>query len=55
MQPNLWINYAISIWLVTPLLLLAVAWRSNKREKLTFVLLLVSAALLLSATVRDIK
>jgi hypothetical protein len=32
-----------------------VAWRRNKREKATFVVLLVSGILLLSATVRDIK
>ncbi len=38
-----------------PTVLLSVAWRRNKGEKATFVLLLVSGILLLSATVRDIK
>jgi hypothetical protein len=40
---------------VLPIVLLSVAWRRNKREKATFVLLLVSGILLLLATVRDIK
>ncbi len=37
------------------IVLLSVAWRRNKKEKATFVLLLLSGILLLSVTVRDIK
>jgi hypothetical protein len=54
MRSNLLI-YGIYAPLLLPIVLLSVAWRRNKREKATFVLLLVSGILLLSATVRDIK
>lgn len=54
MRSNLLI-YGIYASLLLPSVLLCVAWRRNKREKTTFVLLLVSGILLLSATVRDIK
>jgi hypothetical protein len=47
--------YGIYATLVLPIVLLSVAWRGNKREKATFVLLLLSGILLLSSTVRDIK
>jgi hypothetical protein len=51
MRSNLLI-YGIYASLVLPIVLLSVAWRRNKREKGTFVLLLVSGILLFSATVR---
>ena len=54
MQSNLLI-YEIYASLLLPFVLLFVAWRRNKREKATFVLLLVSGILLLSATMRDIR
>lgn len=54
MRSNLLI-YGIYASLLLPIVLLFVAWRRNRREKATFVLLLVSGILLLSATVRDIK
>jgi len=54
MRSNLLI-YGIYASLLVPVVLLSVAWRRNKREKATFVLLLVSGILLLSATVRDIR
>jgi hypothetical protein len=54
MRSNLLI-YGIYASLLLPIVLLFVAWRRNKREKATFVLLLVSGILLLSATMRDIK
>ena len=54
MRSNLFI-YGIYASLLLPIALLSVAWRRNQREKATFVLLLVSGILLLSATVRDIK
>ena len=54
MRSNLLI-YGIYAPLLLPIVLLSVAWRRNKREKATFVVLLVSGILLLSATVRDIK
>jgi hypothetical protein len=47
--------YGIYASLLLPIVLLSVAWRRNKREKATFVLLLVSGILLLSATARNIK
>jgi hypothetical protein len=47
--------YGIYASLLLPIVLLSVAWRRNKGEKATFVLLLVSGILLLSATVRDTK
>ncbi len=37
------------------MVLLPVAWRRDKREKATLVLLFVSGILLLSATVRDVR
>lgn len=55
MNPNLWIYYAIYVWLALPLVLLYMAWRKNTREKITFVLLIVSAVALLSATSRGVK
>lgn len=48
-------NSGIYASLLLPIILLCLAWRRNKREKVTFVLLLVSGILLLSATLRDIK
>jgi hypothetical protein len=54
MRSNLLI-YGIYASLLLPIVLLFVAWRRNKREKATFVFLLVSGIMLLSATVRDIK
>jgi hypothetical protein len=54
MRSNL-LMYGIYATLVLPIVLLSVAWRGNKREKATFVLLLLSGILLLSSTVRDIK
>ncbi len=54
MRTNL-LNCAIYASLLLPIVLLSVAWRRNKRERATFVLLLVSGILLLSATVRDIR
>jgi hypothetical protein len=55
MHPNLWTICAIYAWLLMPPILLMVAWRRNKREKLTLALLFVSGLVLLFATVRDIK
>jgi len=46
---------AIYVLVALPLPLLAVAWRRDDREKITFILLVLSAALLLSATVRSVK
>lgn len=54
MRSNLPI-YGIYTALLLPIVLLYVAWRRNKGEKATFVLLLVSGILLLSATVRNVK
>jgi len=54
MRSNLLI-YGIYASLLLPIVLVFVAWRRNKREKATLVLLLVSGILLLSATVRDVK
>jgi len=54
MRSNL-LMYVVYTVLLLPLVLLSVAWRRNKREKATFVLLVVSGILLLAATVRDIK
>ena len=50
MNLNLWIYYAIYVWLVIPLLLLYTAWRKNAGEKITSVLLIMSAVFLLSST-----
>ena len=49
------LKYGIYVSLLLPIVLLSFAWRRNEREKATFVLLLLSGILLLSATVRDIK
>lgn len=54
MRPNLPI-YGIYASLLLPIILLSVAWRRNKKENATFVLLLVSGLMLPLATVRDIK
>jgi hypothetical protein len=55
MHASLWTIYAIYGWLLVPPILLAAAWRRNKREKLTIALLFFSGVVLLAATVRDIK
>jgi len=54
MRSNLSI-YGIYASLLLPIILLSLAWGRNKKENATFVLLLVSGLLLLSATVRNIK
>ena len=54
MRSNLPI-YGIYASLLLPIVPLFVAWRRNKKEKTTFVLLLVSGLLLVSATERGIK
>jgi hypothetical protein len=55
MHASLWTNYAIYAWLLVPPILLAIAWRRNKREKLSIILLFFSSVVLLSATMRDVK
>ncbi len=55
MNSNLWIYYAIYVWLIITLVFLYTAWRKDSGEKITFVLLAVSAVVLLSATSRGIK
>jgi hypothetical protein len=55
MHASLWTIYPIYLWLLVPPILLAVAWRRNKRERLTIALLFFSGVVLLSATVRDVK
>jgi hypothetical protein len=41
--------------LILPLLLVGFAWRRDKREKSTFIVLALSAILLLASAVRDVK
>ena len=55
MNLNLWIYYAIYVWLAIALLLLYTAWRKNAGEKITSVLLIMSAVFLLSSTSFGIK
>jgi hypothetical protein len=54
MRSNL-ASYETYASLLLPIILLSLAWRRNKKENATFVLLLISGLLLLSATVRDVK
>jgi|SRR5512146_1896090 len=49
------IYYGIYLWLLVPLGLLYVAWRTNSGEKITFVLLIVSNVVLFLSTFREIK
>jgi len=49
------LNCAIYASLLLPIILLSVAWRRNKKEKASLVLLFFSAILLISATLRDIR
>jgi hypothetical protein len=44
-----WIDYAFYACLAAPFVLLPMAWRKNTKEKVTFILLIISAIVLASA------
>src|SRR5215467_10885178 len=52
---NLWIYYALYIWLALSPLLLYIAWRKGTGEKATFFFLTVSAVVLLLANSHGIR